>query len=74
MEERGGGPEQVGSPLLPDELHQTGGILVLGVDQPEVSQSLLLLLPPLPRHPGPPLPQLVVPQLLGVVPGIMQVT
>ena len=68
MEDGGEGSEQVGSPLVPDELHQTGGILVLGVDQTEVSQSLLLLPLLILGHPRPPLLQLVVSQLFGVIP------
>ena len=68
MEERGGGPEQVGAPLVPDELHQAGGILVVEVGETKVSQSLLLLPHLLLGHPRPPLLQFVVPQLFGVVP------
>ena len=68
MEDRGGGPEEVGSSLTPDKLHQTGGVLVVSGDQTEVSQSLLLLPLLLLGHPRPPLLQLVVSQLLGVIP------
>ena len=39
------------------------------IGQAEVLEPLLLLASSLLRHPGPPLLQLVVPELLGVVPG-----
>ena len=74
VQQRGGRPEHAGCSLCPDQLHQTAGLVFLVSEQTEVSEPLLLLPPPLPRHPRPPHLQLVVPQLLGVVPGNMQVT